>query len=122
MLLSRVAEYLALLPFPKRLSIHNVTFEKAPVHGWDDCVLLTLPTPSLDSGKCLCTRLEEFQFMDCIDLTEDALSSFVTARTSHPEIARLKQARFSFLRLKTRDVLPELEILHGQSLKITYTE
>jgi hypothetical protein len=64
--------------------------------------------------------LEEIQLSGCSPLTEDALCSFVTAKTSHPEVAHLKQASFHFFRWKTRDVLPELESIHGLSLKVTY--
>jgi hypothetical protein len=64
--------------------------------------------------------LEEIQLTGCIALTEDAICSFVTARTSHPEVAHLKQASFFFFRHKTRDDLPELKLIHGLSLEITY--
>ena len=122
MFLSRVAEYLALLPFLKRLSIRNdaIIYEEAPGHRLDDCDLLTLLTPSSDSGKCLCPRLEEIEFTGCIAITDAVLCSFVTSRTSHHEVTRLKQGKFSFLRPKTHDILPELEV-QGLSLNITYS-
>ena len=98
--LATVVECLPLLPRLKRISVRNPLYHpKKPLGDKrlrDD--LLTLLTPSSDVGECLCPHLEEikFEFGNHSAVTDHAIRVFLTARTSHPAIARLKKATFSF--------------------------
>ena len=124
--LPTVAECLPLVPFLKCLSIRDKTriyleTSSRAASILDDDILARL-TPLSDSGECLCPCLEEIEFYNCTNITNDALCIFFTARTSHPAVARLKSATFSFPGPPIRDITPELEQLelNGLSVSVTY--
>ena len=119
--LSTAAECLPLLPSLKQMSIYLPICREKPL---GECLLeddlLRLLTPSLDSGECLCPHLQEIKFYNWLAITDDAVRIFLMMRTSHPTVARLKNATFTFCRPQTSNIMPELELLDGLSVDIRY--
>jgi hypothetical protein len=118
-----VSNCLAHLPSLKRLNLFGTT------PTWDDPStpdglpqsdddLITLLTPSSDSGNYICPGLEEIIFENAV-ITEDILCTFLTKRTcSSPEVVRLKYAQFSFLHPQVGDVMNVLKPLIAEGLDV----
>jgi hypothetical protein len=117
-------ECLPLLPSLKRLALIELEYLAWGLGGLPtlDDDMITLLTPSADSGECLCPGLEEITFKGCKSITDDAICPFLTARTRfespHRAIARLKHAKFTFARQRVVDVIPDLEPLMAEGLHI----
>jgi hypothetical protein len=117
-----VSNCLAHLPSLKRLNLFGATptwdDPDGLGTGMSDDDLITLLTPSSDSGNYVCPGLEEIRFENAV-ITDDILCTFLTKRTcSSPEVVRLKHAKFSLLHPQVGDVMNVLTPLIAEGLDV----
>jgi F-box-like len=113
-----VLECLPNLPSLKRLNLFKASRHHISP-GLDDFPALL--TPAAGSRECLSPCLEEIRIEQCSKISDDAIVRFLKARTNtdlYPNIARLKRAKFSLERQRTKDILPELMPLMMEGLQV----
>ncbi|KAJ7741322.1 hypothetical protein B0H16DRAFT_1890506 [Mycena metata] len=105
----------------QHLKIYDITNRSLPgvpsATSLDDSALAIL-TPT-DGLPLQCPVLESFDLESCIDVSDEAILRFITARMSDPSGARLKRVTLTFNRLMTLDILPSIQPFIDAGLNIS---
>ncbi|KAJ7472621.1 hypothetical protein FB451DRAFT_1089498 [Mycena latifolia] len=116
---SAFAEILRLIPGLQELTVQSEPIATPP--DFDDDLVAVLTPSTSDPRKTLCPHLRVLNLLDFFNPTDQRLLELIRARTgTHPQqVVNLASIRAIFLRPMEVDIIPMLQTLIGDGLKVS---